>query len=247
MGADVDQPRLYDEFADWFHLLTSPGEYGEEAAYYSRLLEGTARVATILELGSGGGNNAFHLKRHFALTLVDASAAMLTVSRSLNPECEHVAGDMRTVRLGRHFDAVFIHDAISHMTSLEDLRATMRTAFVHLRDGGVALLCPDFVSETFMAGTSHGGYDDGARGLRYLEWTRDPDPDDSTYTTVFALLLRKGEEVRVEHDRHIFGLFPRDQWVQALRQTGFDCVELRPGPDRTEVFLAIKARRDRGR
>lgn len=27
MGADVDLPRLYDEFADWFHLLTSPGEY----------------------------------------------------------------------------------------------------------------------------------------------------------------------------------------------------------------------------
>ena len=32
------------------------------------------------------------------------------MSRSINPECEHVQGDMRTLRLGREFDAVFVHD-----------------------------------------------------------------------------------------------------------------------------------------
>lgn len=46
------------------------------------------------------------------MTLVDLSPEMLTTSCALNPECEHLPGDMRTVRLGRLFDAVFIHDAI---------------------------------------------------------------------------------------------------------------------------------------
>jgi trans-aconitate methyltransferase len=46
------------------------------------------------------------------LTPVDLSTEMLAISRTLNPECEHIAGDMRTSRLERRFDAVFIHDAI---------------------------------------------------------------------------------------------------------------------------------------
>jgi hypothetical protein len=47
------------------------------------------------------------------MTLVEPSVGMLAVSRALNPDLEHVQGDMRTVRLGRHFDAVFVHDAIA--------------------------------------------------------------------------------------------------------------------------------------
>jgi ubiquinone/menaquinone biosynthesis C-methylase UbiE len=49
---------------------------------------------TVLELGSGGGSLASHLTRDFEMTLTDRSAGMLAVSRSVNPQCEHVQGDM---------------------------------------------------------------------------------------------------------------------------------------------------------
>ena len=234
-------PRLYTELADWFHLLTAPADYAEEAALYRRLIDEAARVETMLELGSGGGNNASHLKDHYRLTLVDASPAMLEVSRSINPECEHVVGDMRTVRLERRFDAVFVHDAVDHMCSLEDLRAVMETAYVHLNPGGVALLCPDLVRESFAPATSHGGHDADARGLRYLEWTWDPDPTDTTYVSDFAYLLRDGTDVRVVHDRHVYGLFPRDDWLRALQETGFERARRHPGPDGTEAFVGVRA------
>lgn len=114
----------------------------------------------MLELGSGGGNNASHMKREFLLTLVDRSPGMLGVSRRLNPECEHVEGDMRSVRLGRTFDAVFVHDAIAYLTTEDDLRALFETAFEHCRRGGVALFVPDCVGETFEPATDHGGTTD---------------------------------------------------------------------------------------
>jgi trans-aconitate methyltransferase len=74
-------------------------------------------VREVLELGSGGGNNASHMKRAFAMILVEPSDGMREISRRLNPECEHRSGDMRTVRLDRTFDAVFVHDAIMYMTT----------------------------------------------------------------------------------------------------------------------------------
>ena len=83
--------RLYQELADWWPLISPPEEYEEEAAYLAGLF-GTAAVREILDLGSGGGNVAMHLKGRFALTLVDLSPDMLAVSQRLNPECAHLPG-----------------------------------------------------------------------------------------------------------------------------------------------------------
>ncbi len=221
----TDLPRLYGELAEWWPLLSAPEEYAEEAEVYRSVLTSAAQVppATVLELGSGGGNNASHLKTHFRLTLVDRSPGMLEVSSQLNPDCEHHLGDMRTVRLGREFDAVFVHDAVDYLTTIEDLRAAMRTAFEHCRPGGATLFVPDHLRETFRSGTSHGGHDGEGRGMRYLEWTRDPDPGGTTYVTDFAYLLHEdGSGTSVLYDRHLCGLFSRDEWLRTLRDVGFE-------------------------
>ena len=147
------------------------------------------------------------------MTIVDLSPQMLAQSRELNPECEHLTGDMRTVRLGREFDRVFIHDAI----------CSIETAFVHCRPGGVAFFAPDWVCETFSPGADHGGSDGPDRSLRFLKWTWDPDPLDSEYIVDYVYALRDANgSVTVEHDRHIEGIFSREQWLQSLRAAGFE-------------------------
>jgi SAM-dependent methyltransferase len=217
-------PKLYDELASWWPLLSPPADYAEEAAFYERtLLAACERPArTLLELGSGGGNNASYLKARFQMTLVDLSPGMLEVSRALNPGCEHIEGDMRTIRLGRAFDCVFVHDAVVYMTSESDLIKAIETAFIHCRPGGAALFAPDHVQESFRPSTSHGGHDGEKRSLRYLEWTWDPDPSDTAYVVDFAYLLRESDgSVKVEQDRHIEGLFSRDEWLRLLSDVGF--------------------------
>ena len=159
---DRDTSDLYgDELAPWFHLLTPPAEYADEAAFALGMMREhvVGPLETALELGSGGGNMASHLKRWLQLTLTDVSPAMLAVSATINPDCEHLVGDMRTLRLGRTFDAVLIHDAICYMTSEADLRAALATAAEHLRPGGVAVFEPDHVRESFVPATDHGGED----------------------------------------------------------------------------------------
>ena len=96
-------PLLYQDLAEWWPVLSAPEDYAEEALFYQRALLSACTVTprSLLELGSGGGNNASHLKRRFQMTLVDLSPGMLRVSQELNPECEHLQGDMRTARLGR--------------------------------------------------------------------------------------------------------------------------------------------------
>lgn len=220
--------KLYTELASWWHLLSPPEEYLDEVAFFREMLAASnlPTAPTLLELGSGGGNNALYLKADFAhVTLTDLSPQMLAMSRAINADCEHIVGDMRTLRLDRAFDVVFVHDAIDYMITLGDLRLAIETAFVHCTPGGLAIFVPDHVCETFQPDTDHGGSDssDGSgRALRYMEWTYDPDDSDTAYTVDYVYLLREnGQPTRVEHDQHINGLFPRDEWLRLLDEVGF--------------------------
>lgn len=235
--------KMYDELATWWPLLSPPEDYADEADFFKRafLKQGLPPSPTLLELGCGGGSNAFYLKTLFAqVTLTDLSPNMLAVSQILNPECQHIEGDMRTIRLGQLFDAVFIHDAIDYMTTLEALRQAMETAFVHCKPGGVVMFVPDHVRETFQPSTDHDGTDDADRGLRFLEWTYDPDESDTTYTTEYVYLLRKGNDpVQVEHDTHICGIFPRADWLHLMREVGFQPEIVQDDYER-DIFVAAK-------
>jgi len=241
--------KLYSELADWYPLLTPVGDYAEEAAFYRGLFESHCRRAprTLLDLGSGGGHNVAHLKSTLTCTLVDLSPDMLALSRRLNPDCEHVHGDMRSVRLGRLFDCVLVHDAVSYMSSHDDLAQAIGCAFAHTAAGGVALFQPDFVRETFGPGTETGGSDAGGRALRYLEWRWDPDPEDTTYLTDMAYLLRDaGGGVQVLHDRHVMGLFARTIWLELIAAAGFQPLAIRFEHSATcesgrDVFLGLRS------
>jgi SAM-dependent methyltransferase len=245
--------KLYEELADWWPLVSPPADYKEEAGEYLRLLRGAATgpLAQVLELGSGGGNNASHLKSEFTLTLVEPSERMREVSRALNPECEHLPGDMRTVRLGRVFDAVFVHDAVEYMTTEADLRAALETVATHLRPGGVTVVAPDATRETFAPGEQVEGGDEpaaeggGSRSVRYLMWTLPPEPGMTFGTEHFALLLRERDgSVRCVHDVHHFGVFPRATWLRLFDEVGLDA-RLEPRTiEGTEydTFVAIKRR-----
>ena len=234
-------PVFYDQLAEWWPLFSPPIHYGEEAVDLLARLDPVSRsgFATLLELGSGGGSLASHLEPHFVLTLTDRSPAMLAVNRAVNPEAEHIAGDMRSLRMNRTFDVVLVHDAIMYATTEADVRATIETAAAHVRPGGTVLVVPDFTKETFTPGTDHGG-EDGAdgRGLRYLEWHWDPDPADNTYLVDYAFLLREPTgDVRAVHDRHVEGLFTRAQWLSWFDAAGIPATsDLDPWC--RDVFLA---------
>ncbi len=215
---------FYTDLAPFWPLVSAPEEYAEEATFAAALLR-TAEppTQTVLELGSGGGNNAAHLKQEFTMTLVDLSPQMLAVSERLNPECEHLTGDMRTLRLGRTFDAVFVHDAIEYMTTEEDLRQAVDTVFAHCRPGGVAVLVPDHIAENYEPSTDHGGNDgESGHGLRYLAWSHPVEPGATTVTTDYAFLVQAPDgPVSVAHETHVLGLFPRETWLRVLREAGF--------------------------
>ncbi len=225
MGHDALAYRMYGDLAAWWPLISPPERYAEEAAFTTRVIQSAAiPVGEVLELGSGGGHSASHLKANFDMTLVDLSEDMLEMSKRLNPECRHEQGDMRTVRLGRSFDAIFVHDAIEYMVTESDLASAMATAFVHCRPGGITIMEPDHTAETFEESRGQDGSDsDDGRRVRYHEWTRDPDPSDTWIETDYTFEFRHADgSVNTVHETHRTGLFPNAVWERLLSEAGFE-------------------------
>jgi SAM-dependent methyltransferase len=219
--------RLYADLADWWPLISPPGEYAAESAYLAGLFPPGAEV---LDLGSGGGCVALHLSRAgLAVTLVDRSGAMLAASRRLNPGLPHLAGDMRTLRLGRQFDAVLAHDAVDYLTTEDDLALLMATAYEHCRPGGLAVFVPDHLADTFRPGRGHGGGgspDAAGRQASFSESATDPVPGDNWIQVDYEFVLREADGTRrVVTETHRLGAFSRVTWLTRIAEAGFEAAE----------------------
>ena len=220
----MKQNRLYDELAHLWPLVSPPEDYAEEARYWRRALRaklGPGRHR-ILEMGVGGGHNLSHLTGDFDATAVDISEKMLYLSRKLNPGVEHHLGDMRSIRLGRTFKAVLIHDAISYMLTEGDLRDAFDTARAHLEPGGVLIVAPDWFAESFKGpSVLHWTRSRDDMELTMIEYISDPDPADTTIESIFFYILRERGSLLVEQDLHITGMFPLDTWLRLMGDAGF--------------------------
>lgn len=244
-----DLPRMYGDLSWTWPLISPPEDYVEESGHFARAIEATARgeVRTLLHLGCGGGHNDHALKERFAVTGVDLSEGMLGNARRLNPELEYIPGDMRTVRLGRTFDAVALFDSACYMRTEEDLGAAFATAFAHCRPGGVFLTYAELTRERFVQNdTSQHSGSAGDVSVVMFENEFDPDPDDTTIEYATVYLIRRGVKLTVETDVHIMGLFPYSTWLRLLEGVGFEVEEWvlpekREGVDREiPMFVCLR-------
>lgn len=203
--------------------------------------------SSLLVLACGGGTNVANLKQRFNVTGVDLSDDMLQLARRLNPECAFVQGDMRTVSLGREFDAVLIDDGVGYMTTPSDLAAVFANAYRHLRPAGAMVVTADLFKETFRqnqtivwpamtTGPEH------PADVVIVENSYDPDPADDTFETVMLFLIRENGVLRIEKDLHVLGLFATQTWTERIAAAGFIVrpVAYEESGDSYTTFVALK-------
>jgi len=140
--------KVFGHLSRCYDLLYGDKDYGGEARFVHELIQRHAPGArTLLELGCGTGAHAVHLvKEGYKIHGVDLSAEMLAragerlaqLPAELAAGLTFSQGDLRTLRLGRTFDAVIaLFHVLSYQTTNRDLQAAFPTAKEHLQPGGV--------------------------------------------------------------------------------------------------------------
>jgi SAM-dependent methyltransferase len=239
-----DRRRLYDDLAWTWPIISPPEDYVDESEHFARVIREHAGVSaqSLLHLGCGGGHNDHTLKLHFKVTGVDVSPSMLDLARRLNPDVMYREGDIRSIRLDEHFDAVAILDSVSYMLTEDDLRSAFETAYVHLRPGGVLLTYVEQTRQSFKQNmTTYMTRVRGDTEIAFIENYYDPVPADTTYECTFVYLIREQGDLRIETDSHLAGLFTLDLWQESLKVAGFDVKQLsmEDSPERGSIPLLV--------
>ena len=137
----------FEAYAKYYNILYMDKDNRLEIEYIIKLLhQYSHRIFSILDLGCGTGRHDFLLaKEGYQVTGVDISTEMLSAAKEslMKREKDKLAleflqGDIRTVEVGKVFDAVVsLFHVISYQTSNADLLSAFKTAKRHISTNGI--------------------------------------------------------------------------------------------------------------
>lgn len=144
-----DSAAIYDAQ----HELRGKDYRGEAHVVLDLIRARRPEAASLLDVACGTGG---HL-RHFAESLecegVELSMPMLERARTALPSLRLHEGDMRTLDLGRRFDAITcLFASIGYVETAEQVTQTLRCFADHLEPGGVVVVEPWWTSDRFLDG-----------------------------------------------------------------------------------------------
>ncbi len=130
---------LYDEHAEWFAEIRAKSRF-PESKYMTILTSHLSAGASILDLGCGSGQPIAEalVRGGFPVTGVDASSQLLEIARRTVSGPEWIMSDMRSLDLGRSFDAVIAWNSFFHL-SPDEQRVVIPIIAAHTNLGGVIM------------------------------------------------------------------------------------------------------------
>lgn len=235
---------------------------GGDIPYYAQVA--TETEGPLLELAAGTGRLTVPMARAtpFPVVGLDLSPGMIAraeAKRALLPpdtraRLEFVVGDMRSVRLGRQFQAVVLaFNTLMHMTEDADLEALLETVRLHLRPDGLFHLDLHTPYPSLMAERDPAGRYDPQQLIDPRTQQRWQVSENNTYDARLQLNTMSFYYRRVDAQGEPFGperrvelrlrvIFPRelDRW---LHTSGFEIVGDWEDLARTQPFSGRGGRR----
>ena len=230
---------MYDKSARIYDLLyvgIGLKDYRAETAELERLIEESCPTArTLLDVACGTGAHLAELSRRYEVEGADLSPAMLAVARGRLPGIPLHQADMRTLDLGRSFDAVIcLFSSIGYVTDPFEMRSTVARLAAHVAPGGVLILDgwvrPDEWRESFRPEPDI-ARDDEMLVVRLAHSRREGNITELD----MHHLVQTGEGIDYFVERHRLALTPTADYVSAVESAGLAARVIRdymPGRDR---------------
>ncbi len=220
--------KAYTDLAWTESLVYPPAEGIKEVELFSKLIKQNSKISpeTLLHVGCGSGIYDYTFKRHFKVTGVDLSEKMLEIAIKRNPEVDYHHGDMRTVELGKNFDAVILPESIGYMTTTADLKKAIKCANKHLNPGGVLLIVAN-LKESFKENNFVYTGRKGDVEITIFENNYISKENDSIYEATIIYLIRDKGKLETYTDVHTLGLFDKKTWQSLLKAEGFEVKEIK--------------------
>jgi SAM-dependent methyltransferase len=200
---------------------------------------------TLLDVACGTGLHMQHWARYFECDGLDVSGDMLAIARGRNPGSLLICADMRNFVTGRRYDAITcMFSSITYALDYEGLVSVLRCCQEHLNPGGVCVI------ESFVCFEDWVDMPTGTlRGVDLPHLTvalvDRAERNGRRVTRELVYTVATSEGIEVIPERYEFGLFTREEYLQAFESEGFQ-VDILGGFELSRpVYVAQLRRRPR--
>lgn len=134
---------MFDRSADLYDLVYRFKDYeGEARDLVAVVGERAPNAASLLDVACGTGEHLRLVRSSFdRVEGVDVEPDMVALARAKLPDVVVTEADMRTLDLGRTFDAVTcLFSSIGYLADAEEMRAAVTRMAAHLAPGGVLVI-----------------------------------------------------------------------------------------------------------
>lgn len=131
----------YQDFAQFYDLLTENIDYRRLAAPYIKALSGfkISEGSSLLDLACGSGSLSVLMEAYGCkVTGIDLSEEMLTLAAAKSDSIRWLRGDMTNLPFYSEFDSVICClDGINHLKDLNGIQKTFDGVYRSLKKGGI--------------------------------------------------------------------------------------------------------------
>jgi trans-aconitate methyltransferase len=215
-------------------------DYAKEAGAVIELIRSrTPGASSLLDAACGTGAHLRYLADSFdRVEGVELSEDMRRTAARRLPDVPIASGDLRDFELGRQFDAVVCLFAISHMTSVAELRAAIVRLAGHVAPGGLLLVEPWWHPDDHSAG--HVAADlvrEGEDGRTIARVSHSLREGSRVRTEVHCLVAESGSGVRHVRETFSLSLFDRQEYLAAFAAAGLTPEYVDTSPWRTGMIV----------
>jgi SAM-dependent methyltransferase len=213
---------MYSRSAAVYDAIYSFKDYRAEAETLERVIrERVPHARTLLDVACGTGKHLAELRRSFDVVGLDVEPEFVRIARERLPGVDVHEGDMTSFDLGRRFDAVTcLFSAIGYVRTLDRLAAAVASMARHLEPGGLLVVEPWIEPENWMPGGVYSTFVDEPE-LKVARVNTSPPPGpEGTVVLEMHHVIGTPDGVESFVETHEFGMFSREQYLEALRAAG---------------------------
>lgn len=224
LGGMKTSPSLHYDglLAPYYDLVYEWKNYKGEAGKLLWLIKNAkkTRGRELLDVACGTGGHLVYLKKHFQVSGVDASQAMLKRARVKCPGARFTKGDMRSFNLGKQFDVLTcLFSSIAHLPTYRDLDRAIANFARHVKPDGLVIMEPFIDSNLYVPNVVHAPTVAQGKDVTLVRMSHSHRKGDHAMID-FQILLNTKKGITHFKDEVVLSLFEKTRVLKLMKKHG---------------------------